>query len=488
MLYQPPAKKKSYLSCKKIASFRKGMKKTEKGMVSSSSHTVFAFEREKSITFSCRHRSVAIDGRSVFADDFLYALKIRTLKSGEKRFVFYRLKDNRVRTCNANDMRNKFINLCVANEQSRKKKTLRTSEGYNVYKNQSQRLIVFIRAFLKRHGVSTRGLSKDPFSLMVQLCYPGTRGFDEKTLQTISTGSFLLQDPVASTLRTNGKKSKRLLLQAIERHPRSSQSILRIAKYLRIHRSLDHAQRFLQETTQRVLVVDNGFYDFWISKLTAKQMRVFDRVSIEDIVDQLTMEGVIRDVFRMINQLNANEGFSFTQIEYKTISELHNALVELTPGRRSKSNTQFKHFDFDDNLAMQLCEKLQNDFSHDRYSICYARSTEELQKHADKMHNCAFFYHGQIRDALYAIFCVNEGSKMRYMFGMHIRQWRDKTEIRASLDQAVGACNSRIDDDVFNELNTKIKQALAPLAQYNYEPRRTEDFTRAQLGVNLHAA
>lgn len=226
-------------------------------------------------------------------------------------------------------------------------------------------------------------------------------------------------------------------------------------------------------------MIDSGYYDFNISKLSAKQMRVFDRVSIEDIVNQFTLDGSIRDVFRMINQLNANEGFNFTQIEYKTIEELHDALVELTPGRGRKSNTEFKHFEFKSNLAMQICEKLQNDFVDDRYSICYARSTEELQKHADKMHNCSFFYYGQIRDGLYAIFCVSDSSKMKYMFGIRIRQCLKKNETRAALDQAVGPCNSRIDDDIFNELNAKIEQALAPLARYNYEPRRTEDYARA---------
>lgn len=468
MLDQNPVKKKGYLSCKKIASFRKGMKKTEKGMISHKSHTVFAFEHENSITFSCRFRFLKPDGRSVFADDFLYTLKIRALKSGEKRFVFYRLNNNRVRTCSPNSMRNNFIKLCVANEQSRKKKTLKTSEGYNVYKNQSQRLIAFIRAFLKRHGVSTRGLSKDPFSLMVQLCYPGTRNFDEKTLQAISTGSFLLQDPVASTLRTNGKKSRRLLLQAIARHPQSSQGILRIAKYLRIHRSLDHAQRFLQEAAQRPLMID-GYYDFNISKLSAKQMKVFDRVSIEDIVNQLTLDGSIRDVFRMINQLNANEGFSFTQIEYKTIEELHDALVELTPGRGRKSNTEFKHFEFKSNLAMQLCEKLQNDFVDDRYSICYARNTEELQKHADKMRNCAFYYYSRIEKGDYAIFCIKDDGKTKYMFGINLYYRKDVNCLFAKLDQAVAMCNARIEVDIENELNDKIQKALAPSILYRYE-------------------
>ena len=321
--HAPTQKKKNYISYKKIASFRKGMKATEKGKMSSSSYTLFAFEHENSITFSSRYRSKDYKNGSVFNDHFKYQLKIRTLKSGEKRFIFYNLigRPTGVRTSSPNHMRCKLAMLCRAQEGNRKK-PMHNDPDRGLYLAQERRLLAFLRNFLKRHGVSTRYLSSDPFSLMTQLCYPGTREFTDETLRTISVGEFLLDDPVKTILRTNGKKSKRVLFSAIKNNPQVAQGLLRFTKYIRINRSLDHAQEFLEKMSQAHLdrfgqerrFHDALYREYGAKNLKAKQMKVFDRLSIDAIISALYSNMILDDTFSMIHRLNANEGFDFSEI------------------------------------------------------------------------------------------------------------------------------------------------------------------------------
>jgi hypothetical protein len=494
MLDQIPAqKKKNYISCKKIASFRKGMKATEKGKMSSSSYTFFAFEHENSITFSSRYRSKDYEGGSVFNDHFKYQLKIRTLKSGEKRFIFYNLAGRQVgvRTSSPNHMRSKLAMLCRAQEGNRKK-PMHKDPDRGLYLAQERRLLAFLRSFLKRHGISTRYLSNDPFSLMTQLCYPGTREFTDETLRKISVGEFLLDDPVKTILRTNGKKSRRVLFSAIKKNPLMAQGLLRIAKYIRINRSLDHAQEFLEKMSQAHLdrfgqeriFSDGLYYEYGAKYLKAKQMKAFDRLSIDAIISALYSNMILNDTFSMMHRLNANEGFDFSQIQYNSIRELHDALIELTPKRRKNS---FTHFYFkENNSSMLFCKKLQDNFIDDRYSICYASGTEELYRQAQIMHNCAFYYHSRIKQENYAIFCVKENERIVYMFGVHLYYRKDVNCLCAKLDQAVAVCNEEIKTKIQNKLNDMIAKALAPSIIYSYDKRK--DLTGAELGINLHAA
>ena len=146
---------------------------------------------------------------------------------------------------------------------------------------------------------------------MTQLCYPGTREFTDETLRTISVGEFLLDDPVKTILRTNGKKSKRVLFSAIKKNPQVAQGLLRFAKYIRINRSLDHAQEFLEKMSQSHLdrfgqerrFSDALYREYGAKNLKAKQMEVFDRLSIDAIISALYSNMIVDDTFSMIHIL-----------------------------------------------------------------------------------------------------------------------------------------------------------------------------------------
>lgn len=469
----PAQKKKNYLNHKKIASFRKGLKATESGGRRSASGSSFhAFERENGVTFSCRYRGTDWEGNEGFSDQFKYKLQLRTIKSGEQRFVFYNLYDRQagVTTASPNHMRSKLQSLCNAQERARKKPRIEEF-ARGLYKAQEERLLVFLRAFLRRQGISFRGLSDDPFSLMVQLCYPGTRNFEEETLQKISTGEFVLEDPLKLTLRTKGKKSRRLVYSAIKKHPAGAQTILKMARYFRINRSLDEAQKFLEKVADlnvqggadRDLIIDSEYYDYKVKKLSAKQMKVFDPLDTEAAVDAIcgaNSERNLNDTFRMIDQLNADEGFDISRIGYRSIVDLHDALAALRP-RSGKNAKKFEHYEFKkDNPSMEFCRALKENFWAGEYEICYPAGTDELQTYAKIMHNCAFYYHQEIQKRQYAIFCLKL-ERVEYMFGVRLQKGKNQAMI-AILDQAVGHCNKRIDLDLKRHLNLAIEQAVKP--------------------------
>jgi hypothetical protein len=459
-------KRKGYITYKKIASFRRGMKATEKGKRSSSSYTLFAFELGDGIVLLSRYRDDKA-GQG-FHTHFSYKLKLRTNAKGEKRFVFYQMRDSSVRTSNPNHLRSKLAILFRGQEDSRKKpRNIETDTG--LCKTQGKRLLIFIRAFLKKHKISFKGLSSDPFSLMIQLCHPGTRSFDESTLLRINTGELLLDDPVKLALRTKGKKSKRLLCEAIKKHPQGALGILRVAKYIRVNRSLDHAQEFLSKIFEsREHFADNMYYDYQVAKLKASEISIFDRLSIDEIVNGISSPGILNDTFRMIGMANANAGFDYRQIQYTSIAQLHDQLAQTLPGRRSR--TQFKHFEFDtSNLAMKFCESLSQSFSgNNSYDIIYAKDTKELHEHATAMKNCSFCYYSRIHSGNYAIFCIIDKdykpNQPRYMFGVIVTAIRSK--IIAKLEQAVSYCNQKIETSVFEDLNKQIEKALQESASY----------------------
>lgn len=479
--------KKTYISYKKIATFRQGMSTTEKGMVSSTSYTVFAFEREDGIIFSCRQGvRCAGNGRS-FGTKFAYKLRLRTLKNGEKRFIFYKFGDRSPRTVSPNVMRSSLFTL-VQIVESRKKNSFLNYEKMKkgLYKAQMQRLSAFLKGFLRKHNISTKNLSKDPFSLMVQLCYPGTRQFDEETLTKISTGKFLLDDPVKLALRTKGKKSRRLVYNTIKISPVSAQTMLRMAKYLRVNRSLDDAQKFIECFYQRLIepnqasnnyvFADSSSYRLPIYRLSAKQLRYLNNISIESIVRALESPQLIEDTFLMINRLTEDQEQNLKEMQCRSIQQLHYSLVQILQinTNRGRKKSQFSHFSFDLNsVPMEFCELVSSTLSDDKFKFSYAKGTTDLESDANKLGNCAFYagYYKEIQAGRYAILNVdNVEEHERYMLGFEITG--NKVNRRYVMDQAEGVRWSRIEKSTFDTIVDKLKQItqldVSPTLSYRY--------------------
>lgn len=272
-----------------------------------------------------------------------------------------------------------------------------------------------ILAFLKKHNVPVKGLSKDPFSMMVQLCYPGTLYFKEETLRDISTGSFLLDDPVKLVMRTKGKLSRKLVYQAIEKFPKSTQILLKFARYVRVNRSLDDAQKFIQTAVNcevgtfafRSIYSDYGAHS--IMEASAERLRVLDRIPTDQLARDLAQGREVCDTFNMLAALNQGngEGFNVRELQYRSIRELHDAIIDTTHFSRGRRRG-FTDYEFDpDSAPMKFCQILLDNFKDDEWKVYFAKNTVELRNHSEKFHNCSFGYRGMIKSGDYAIFCLD---------------------------------------------------------------------------------
>lgn len=461
------AKKKNYISCKKIAVYRKGLKKTEKGYQAASVRSFFVFEKEDGLIFNFREKR----GQGLFVNIVSFKLKAAKNKAGEIKFRLYRFTGETVQTVSPNKMR-AVIEM------------ISSHDGFA--KVHKRRLLSSVRAFAKKQGVSTKYLSDDPVDLVIQLCYPGTRNFEHLTLRGISTGKFLLDDPAKLALKTNGKLSRKLVYQAIKLNPLGAQFLLRIAKYIRVHRSLDEAQKFLKgiiDINGGARLFDAAFCDYRIAKerrpqdFTENTLKILGPVSTDNILRFFAGHRLFffTDSISMIRELNANQGFDFTAIRYSTLEELHDQLVAMTGRRRrgGKAVFQFTHYDFSpSSLPMKTCQALAEKFNRDadEYKIVYASNTLDLQTQAESMKNCAFFYRDRINLGEYIVFCVQKKDEAgvfrdKYMFGYRVyRAHREDGRHYITLDQAVGKCNATIDEKVFKMLAKKIDECLESAA------------------------
>jgi hypothetical protein len=334
-------------------------------------------------------------------------------------------------------------------------------------KVQLQRLLSVVRSFLRRNGISYKGLSKDPFCLMYQLCYPGSANFEEQTLLFLGCSRHLRNDPIKEVLRTKGKLSRKLLYEAIKNHPRASNKILILARYIRIHKSLDHAQKFLKAVSEcKRYLSDDPFMLYKVPNLKVSQMKVFDKLEPTEFVEIAKDPLTVSDTFIMIEQLGGNNGFNHEQIQYKTLRELHDQLSQMVPGRGRRGHTlAFKHYDFDATMPpMEFCSLLSERMS--KYKVEYAKNTSELEEQAKKMHNCSFFYHSSIASGGYAIFCIDD----KYMFGVTLTRAKGGSIVGgvAKLDQAVTFCNRKIEEHELDEMNQEIEKVLDGIVEYRY--------------------
>jgi hypothetical protein len=466
--------KKEYLNYLKIASFRKGFSNTEKGKKSKSGFSFHVFEKEDGVVFSCRSRSTSgSPSVSFFQDFFKFKLRVFKTKNGETRFRFYNIMQRIgapvARTCSPVLMQSKLRQIVIDAERGKRKpKYNENAFKGGLYIAQQKRLISFLRKFLARHGVSTRGYSKNPLVLLTQLCYPGTKAFSDETIsERLSCGQFFLDDPVKLALRSNGKRSRKLVYQAIAASPYAAQSILRMAKHIRITRSLDHAQRFLSRISANTNLCphDDTNHAINISRLPAKHLRMLDAFSedalYEAFIDEISF---FIDSMLMMRDMNAENGFGLGDIRPRTIHELHDTLIDVSPNRKRKK--RFNDYSFSEDLvSIKFCKTLAANFGDGIHSIEYAKDTSQLRKQAEKMHNCAFGYHSAISNGGYAVFCVKKYDSLFYMFGVRLYSKH------ATLDQAVSHCNGSIDPVVLKELNVKIAAAVKGEYEYNFDPR-----------------
>lgn len=468
----------------KIGVYRKARYQTEKGWRARNIRSFNIFEKDNLLTFSIRQLA-----GSSFQNLGLFKLRSYQTKTGETRFIFYKFIGENFKT------------IRTASPLSLLSVLHTLSKVPSIPRSHQQRMLKAIRQFVHKYKVNTKYLSKNPICLLVQLCYPGTRNFTDDVLLKVSLGKYLKQDPTKLCLNTSGRYSRKLVYQTIEKYPQAVQFLLTIARYYRINKSLDVAQKFLSEVVviqpqrRRYALIDifSRMYfewDFYTPRQGQSYYSIQDApASLFKFLDKIPATGpgslvelmstyetsYIRDTFTMIQELNADRGFDISALEYRSLRELHDALVDITPTRIKKLNKKFSHYDFDpEKLPMQICHKLKENFNalnNGHYKLIVPTSTKELADQAEIMHNCAFYYKDDINNQNYIIFCIQEYSqqtnewKTRYMFGYRIVQhWsmRDDQIKHLSLeyDQAVDKCNKPIEPGLHHYFVSQLDEIM----------------------------
>jgi hypothetical protein len=489
----------------KIGVYRTGKYKTKTGWSARNVKSLMVFEKDNILTFSIRQLISTINR---FEHVAIFKLRAYKTKSGEQRFVFYHFSGTGMSTIRTTTPL-KFYSILSTLVKSGK-----------LPKVHQTKLLRVITAFVKKYNIKTKYLSKNFIHLLIQVCYPGTVNFNDQTLAKISTGRFFKSDPTRLVLGTQGKYSKKLIYQAIEICPSCTQSILRLAHYYRVHRSLDEAQRFLKEYIDLMSLPGNHYvyprtrvfyeWDFYgsnnksFANIPSKQLeflKALPSTGPNSILHALQNHNItyFRDALGMLEEQSKDESFNLADIQYNSIIELHDALVEkqlATVGTKKKKKPQFEDYEFDVEspqikINQQLADTFNNVDGMYREVLCptknkplkwrfvFPSGTKELEQYAVQMHNCSFGYRDSIKSHTYILFCIQEMTsqelfKTRYMFGYTVygKQWKRNedtgkkylpTDFDLYYDQSVSYCNNPIEQETSKLLKNIIKEIASSI-------------------------
>jgi hypothetical protein len=455
----------------KVGTYRKGKHQTATGWSSRSVYILNAFIDSTGISFKS---SFKYGNDNTFVPHYQYRLSLKTARSGERKFTFYFIRNNKVRIVNPLHFQ-RAIEIC-----------LRTP---GIPKSHIRRLNQIIRFFCAEQKYLTTGLSSDPFELMLQLCYPAARQIDKSLLKQISVGRYLLGDPVKLVLNTRGRTSKKLIMQTIKKSPDGIQTLFRIAHYLRTTRSLDAAQTYLRafinesssyiyrygtpndyvSTLQVPQPLEDNEYPVFkqmsFSQLSTKHLRILDSIPPDVLGKSMNDSShTLRDTFNMYLKI-LHIGITDIENPGNTLNAVHNYMTqELLNADRQLVKLPRPPIVFNQEqanmvIAQAMCDQYNTLNTGLVAAIPYGK--ESLTQMGNEMHNCATSYAHSIKANAYIIVVFKEDDKCKYMLGFNFRHIR-KDKYRVELEQAVTYCNRPIDninegpnhttDNIFNAL------------------------------------
>jgi len=327
-------------------------------------------------------------------------------------------------------------------------------------KAQKQRLYGLIQKFCKDHSINIKYLSKDPLTLIKQLCYPGLAGFDNiSKIETGQCGRFGKVNLVKAVLGTNGSLSKKLLTEAITKHPNKYEGIILVSRVLKQLFGLDKAQEFLRDVnigyignlkygyreplnlTQTIKRYKQFFSKFTFNKIKKMYKVNIDHSSWSDTVD------FIRDNPNII-----------IPDEFEDIKDLHDKLAEqLNRVKRAKLLIE-KSADIE---VPQVFRDCKSNWKSSRYELAFPKNGLDLVEWSEIMKNCVSSYEDQIRKGTYYIVGLKENNQLKYNIGFSIENIAKnvvntsfmsetstasiiKPERRINFSQWSGKSNSRI--------------------------------------------
>lgn len=313
-------------------------------------------------------------------------------------------------------------------------------------KSQKQRLYGLLKKFCKDHSVSIKYLSKEPVTLIKQLCYPGLASIPEiSKIETGQCGKFGKTNLVKSVLGTNGILSKKLLNEAITKSPTNYENIVLVSRIIKQLFGLDKAQEFLRDVnptyikslkfgyreplnlTQTIKRYKTFFSKFSFNKIKRMYKVNIDYSSWSDTVD------FIRD----------NPNIIIPE-DFEDIKDLHDKLaLQLNRIKKAKLLIE-KSANIEVPQAFKDCK---DNWKSTRYELDLPQDGLDLVKYSEVMRNCVSTYEDTIRNGSYYIIGIKENGNLKWNIGFEIQKkdtYGNTQEPLISFSQWSGIGNSRI--------------------------------------------
>lgn len=360
----------------------------------------------------------------------LYSFKLN-FKNG--KFNFYR-----TRHCGTRLLRiinpERLINECRYFEKS-EGKTKRPSHG--LCPIQEKRLYQVIKQFCKSKKVNIKHLSKNPINLIKQLCYPGLQILNEevKNIELSNAGRYAKSDITKSIFKTNGTKTRKLILSLIKKYPKKFNNLVILGRTLNKLVGLDKTQSILER-----LDISNYNFNVWrrdgipsikqIEKEYIKLLSRFTTHQIEKFFDEKPRDSwTVSDTYRMMEQIEELPNF-------ENINDLHEKLAELTVTQQERINRAKQA----ERLTEQLkdikiipeIQKLLDNWDNTQFTLRFPKNGVELCEWSKYMSNCVGSYERGIRKGSDVILGIYEGNNLKYNIGFTIsRQSRQITNTQS---------------------------------------------------------
>lgn len=437
MRYSRMSKSTGYLEYHKISKLNKKY----------NTDLVACFVKADRITFTyteCRKNT-----KPTFRQKDSYTFKIITRKNGTHSFQFYKHVARVAKYCNPYKLESILKHRVKNTVQSRAFDTI-TSAFYvpktitvdGPTKAAEVRLRKILFKFLKSHNVSRKYLSKNPIELMFQLVNPALAELPIDKKRLISTSALFKRPIWKSVLNTNGKLSKKLLLQILDKYPANAGQIFVLAKVIKNTYGLDKSQHYL-----------NGVLDKKINLLHFSSSAVkeysklikcfgFDKFCANINVPHHTMI----DTMRMLKRTNVVP-------EYESITDLHDKLsVEFR-----KAPT--KHKESDLLPVHDLINKLQSEWTLNNYTLDIPTKVGDLRSYSLLMNNCVSSYISKVMAGYYFIVGVKRNDDLIANIGITIKSESIFGPKTPSLDQWSGPRNASLPQNLIDVFTPILKQA-----------------------------
>lgn len=400
----------------KIAKFRK-MKPSGKlgAFKSHGTTTLVAFPRENGITFSFRFFN---SYTSMFNHAARFCLSVRKRKDGSHSFNFYNLAVGAVpRGRSAIQSANPYR---LKNEIEKWLAFSGTRNATKIPGAWVLRLRKLLKQLLKRNEISMKYLPKDPFQMMLLLCYPGYELLSSAVYPGLPCRKEAKGNLTKALLRTNGAYSKKLLKFACDgRQPTSA--ILSAVKLVRRFYSLDSAQQFLFKiASQERYVMDMGFSGLGSFIKDPKFVSQFKHWRPERFFDlfcySLLEQNPLMDCLRMLDRATQRHytlpDFSAT----RNVDDLHAALIAAMSATKNKQRLEPKYY-FSCRIELTGFVKAAKEVKPE-WEIKFPCSTIELSTWGSHAGNCISAYEREIAAGKINIIQIEKDGKYLYSAGL----------------------------------------------------------------------